>query len=120
MARYEHLPIFKKSYDLALFSERLIKDFSRYHKYGIGQEIGASARSILLSIVGINNTEDKLPGLDELRLQLAKMQILVRLAKDMKALPGFKAFERLSMDLDNISRQTEGWRKSVLNQQKRG
>jgi hypothetical protein len=33
MARSEHLPIYKSSYDLCLYFEQVVRNFSRYHKY---------------------------------------------------------------------------------------
>jgi hypothetical protein len=31
MARYEHLPIYKKAMDLAVYEEKIVRNFSRYH-----------------------------------------------------------------------------------------
>ena len=39
MAKYDHLPIFKKSYDLCLEIEKQVNNFSRDYKYTIGTEI---------------------------------------------------------------------------------
>lgn len=72
MARYEHLPIFKRAYELTLYLEELVRGFSRYHKYGLGQELRDGARGVLLCIVRINDRWDKIPGLDELRVRLAE------------------------------------------------
>ena len=33
MARYEHLPIYKKAFDLFLYFEKIVRKFSRYDKY---------------------------------------------------------------------------------------
>jgi hypothetical protein len=33
MARYEHLPIYKKAFDLAVHFEKVAAGFSRHHKY---------------------------------------------------------------------------------------
>ena len=44
MARYEHLPIFKKAYDLNLYFEKTVCHFSRYHKYTLGMEVREKAR----------------------------------------------------------------------------
>ena len=33
MAQYEHLPIYKKAFELSLFLENEVKNFSRYNKY---------------------------------------------------------------------------------------
>ena len=38
MARYEHLPIYKKAFDLAVHFEKVAAGFSRYHKYTLGTD----------------------------------------------------------------------------------
>ena len=38
MAQSEHLPIYKRCYELCLYLEQLVRGFSRYHKYGPGIE----------------------------------------------------------------------------------
>ena len=43
MARTEHLPIYKRGYELCLFLEQVVRGFSRYHKYGLGNELSALA-----------------------------------------------------------------------------
>jgi len=35
MARYEHLPIYKKAMDLTIYFEKIVRNFSRYHKYAL-------------------------------------------------------------------------------------
>jgi hypothetical protein len=39
MARYEHLPIYKQALDVAVYFERVVAGFSRYHKYTLGTEL---------------------------------------------------------------------------------
>jgi len=39
MARYEHLPIFKRMMELTIFIENSVRYFSRYHKYTLGCEL---------------------------------------------------------------------------------
>jgi hypothetical protein len=39
MARYEHLPIYKKFFDLAVHFEKVVAGLSRYHKYTLGTEL---------------------------------------------------------------------------------
>jgi len=35
MAQTEHLPIYKSAYDLCLYFEQVVRNFSRYHKYSL-------------------------------------------------------------------------------------
>ena len=44
MAQTEHLPIYKKTYDLCLYFEPVVRNFSRYHKYSLGQDLRDGAR----------------------------------------------------------------------------
>jgi hypothetical protein len=39
MACYEHLPIYKKFFDLAVHFEKVVVGLSRYHKYTLGTEL---------------------------------------------------------------------------------
>ena len=39
MAQTEHLPIYKRSYDLCLSLEQVVRSFSRYHKYTLGADL---------------------------------------------------------------------------------
>ena len=35
MAQYEHLPIYKSAMDVAVYFEKTVKNFSRYHKLNL-------------------------------------------------------------------------------------
>ena len=39
MARYEHLPIYKQAMDVAVYFEKTVANFNRYHKYTLGTEL---------------------------------------------------------------------------------
>jgi hypothetical protein len=39
MARSEHLPIYKKAMEIALYFEQIVRNFSRYNKYTIGSDL---------------------------------------------------------------------------------
>ena len=55
MAQYEHLPIFKKAYDLTLYFEQIVRGFSRYHKYTVGSELRQLSREVLRLIRRAND-----------------------------------------------------------------
>jgi hypothetical protein len=54
MARGEHLPIYKRSYALCLYLERVATTFPRYHEYAIGSDLRAGARRVLRGVVRAN------------------------------------------------------------------
>ncbi|HYN77970.1 MAG TPA: four helix bundle protein [Lamprocystis sp. (in: g-proteobacteria)] len=61
MARYEHLPIYKQAMDVAVHFEKLVADFSRYHKYTLGTELRNKSREIVSHIIRANAEHDKAP-----------------------------------------------------------
>lgn len=112
MARYEHLPIYKKAFDLAVYFEKVVAGFSRYHKYTLGTELRNRSREIVLSIIRANSTRDKTPHLMQLRNDLEELLLLVRLCKETKAFKSFKAFQFAAEEVTAVSRQNEGWLRS--------
>jgi hypothetical protein len=67
MAQTEHLPIYKRAYDLCLYLEQVVRNFSRYHKYALGQDLRDGSRRVLWLVVRANTRRDKTPVLLALR-----------------------------------------------------
>jgi hypothetical protein len=67
MAQSEHPSIYKRSYNLCLYLEQVVRGFSRYHKYTLGAELREGARQVLKLIVRANARRDKVPVLIEVR-----------------------------------------------------
>jgi len=61
MARYEHLPIYKKAVDLTIYGEQIVRNFSRYHKYILGSELWHKSREVVELIVRANSRVERLP-----------------------------------------------------------
>ena len=59
MARYDSLPIYKKAFDLALYFEKIVKNFSRYNKYMIGTDLRNKSREICVCIAKANSLTNK-------------------------------------------------------------
>ena len=92
MARYEHLPIYKKAMDLAVHMEQTVRNFSRYHKYTLGSELREKSREVVEAIIRGKSRVEKLPHLIELREKLEGLHVLLRIAKEVRALASFKSY----------------------------
>jgi hypothetical protein len=60
MAQYEHLPIYKQALDLAVYLEKAVSGFSRYHKYSLGADLRKIARHNITLIVQANSETERL------------------------------------------------------------
>ncbi len=104
MAQTEHLPIYKSTYDLCLYLEGVVHNFSRYHKYTLGAE--------LKLVVRANARRGKAPVLLQLREELEELKVVLRLGQDVKAFPNFNSFTHAITQVVEIAKQNEGWLKS--------
>jgi len=111
MAQAEHLPIYKASYDLSLYLEQLVRNFSRYHKYTLGANLREGARRVLKLVVRANSRREKLPVLLDIREEVEQLKVVLRLCQDVKAFANFKAFEHAIAQAVEIAKQNEGWLK---------
>ena len=112
MAQYEHLPIYKKALDLAVYMENIVKGFSRYHKYTLGADLRNSARELIMLVIKANSRKDKTLILTELRDKCEGVKLLIILGKETKAFSNFMQFQEAAALAVEISRQSEGWLKS--------
>jgi hypothetical protein len=113
VAQYEHLPIYKKAMDLAVYVENVVKGFSRYHKYSIGADLRQLSRELVRLIISANNSADKLATLLTLRDTIEQLKVTIRICKEVKAFRSFSSFQYAAEAAVNISRQSEGWIKSA-------
>jgi hypothetical protein len=117
MARYEHLPIYKKCFDLMIWLEDVVRGFSRYHKYTIGSDLRNQARQVTKLVVEANSTPDKTAVLQRLRVELETLMLLVRVAKESKAFANLNAYQHAAGEVLNLARQNEGWLRSLVGKQ---
>ncbi len=119
MAYYEHLPIYKKAMEVAVYFENIVKNFSRYNKYTLGSELRTVSRDIVKLIIKANSAREKLPILHELRERLEELKVLIRISKEAQAFRGFKSFQHAIEGTVSVSKQNEGWIKSLSKRQER-
>jgi len=109
MARFEHLPIYNKSFELTKACFRALERMPRGHKASVGDRIVNSAIRQTQLIVFANGVEKKDAALVKLILEIENMVLLLRVATDLKALSlgeGQQLVERLF----DVRQQAQAWR----------
>ena len=93
MAFHENLPIYKKTLDLVIYFEKIVRNFSRYHKYTVGTELRDSSRGILKLIVKANSVRDRRELLLKIREEVEELKVLIKICREIGAFRSFKHFE---------------------------
>lgn len=109
MARFEHLPLYNRSYELLKACFRALEKMPRGHKKSIGERLVESALRQSQLIVFANGSQNKEKPLVQLVLEIENMVLLLRVATDLKAMSlgeGHQLMERLF----DIRKQTQAWR----------
>lgn len=113
MARYEHLPIFREAYDLTVHIEKIVRNFSRYHKYTLGTDLRNKSRKIVEKIIEANNARDRAAHLLELRQELESFKVLARICHESGGFASTRSYLHVAERITNIAKQNEGWLKKT-------
>ena len=108
MVKYDNLPIYKSALDLAIYFEKIVKHFDRYHKYTIGTDLRNKSREIATQVMRSNATKH-VNDLKELVAKIEELKLLIRLCKEAKAFHNFNSYSYSSQLIANLSRQADGW-----------
>ena len=108
MASYDNLPLYKATFDLAVYFEKIVKHFDRYHRFTLGQDLRNQSRLIAKQVMRIHQTRNKADA-NELLAQLEELKLIIRLSKEAKAFHNTNSYGYASELLANICRQAEGW-----------
>ena len=105
------LIIYQKVYDLILYALPIINRFPKSQRFVLGQQIENGLIDLSTMIVQANKTKNKIPKLYEIDVELEKIKLFIRLAKDLKFMPIHK-YELHCQRLNEIGRLLGGWIKS--------
>ena len=114
MARYEHLPIYRAAFELAVHVEKIVRNFGRYHKYSLGTELRERSRRVLERIMEANQSRERAALLGKLRLELEQLKLLARLCHESGGFASTRAYLHVAEQVVEISRQNEGWLRQTL------
>jgi hypothetical protein len=109
---YENLPVYKKSLELTVYIENIVKYFSRYNKYTVGTDLRNLSRQILVLIAKANIKAGRKDYLIEALDKLDELKILIRICKELKTFHSPHSYEVASKLVLNIIKQCEGWLRS--------
>lgn len=117
MARYSHLPIYNTAFELLRELYERVPKFGKQYKYFLGEKILAANVEVIRLILETNNTRENVRRkvlLDNLLWQSESIIIFLRIGNELKQLGGEKSYLFLLEKSVALSKQAEGWRKSVL------
>lgn len=120
MARYEHLPIYRGAFDLAVHIEKIVRNFSRYHRYTLGTELRNRSREILEQVIAANESGDRAQRLLVLRQQLEGLKVLARLCHESGGFSSTRSYLHVADLVVNLAKQNEGWLRQTLGKDKIG
>ena len=106
------LIIYQKLYDLMLYAVPIINRFPKSQRFVLGQQIQNSMIGIATMIVQANAEKDKRRTLWQIDVELEKLRLLIRLAKDLNILP-VKQYGLMSQRVSELGRLLGGWTKSA-------
>lgn len=79
MAQYQHLPIYKLTYDILLRTMVATKDFPREYKHTLGQKIKDELMELVILIYRANSATNKQQHIESIMERIQAIQLLMRL-----------------------------------------
>ncbi|MGR3218587.1 MAG: four helix bundle protein [Candidatus Anammoxibacter sp.] len=111
MATYDHLPVYKASYDLLVEIFRFTSNFTRDYKYTIGESIKNVTIEMITNIYRANSSYSKKMIIQSARENLEVVRLFLRLLKDLKQV-SLKKFVQINVNVESVSKQLTAWQRS--------
>ncbi|MDP2652207.1 MAG: diversity-generating retroelement protein Avd [bacterium] len=109
-----NLAIVEKTYELILWLYPVVNRFPKSQRFVLGQHIENTLLDMLENIIAANQTRDKTPHLKHVSVDLDKLRLLVRLAKDLKFM-SIKKYAFAAERINEVGRMLGGWIKAQGN-----
>ena len=111
MALYYTLPVYRDTYSLILKIFEITKEFPREYKFTLGQDIKRDSLVLVRSIYRANKSYTKKEYLEDFLDDFEILKLEIRLCADLKIL-SIKKQSELSLLMDTIGKQINGWKNS--------
>jgi len=117
MARIQHLPVYKATYDLLLQMDQAIALFPRAQRFSLGQKMRDEALEIIRLIYRANGAvpHERLMKIQSMQEHVQALSLFLRLSSDLRILP-LKKYAHLIDVCESIGRQLSGWANHARNQ----
>lgn len=113
MAQYQHLPIYKTTYELLRAVTQATAGFPKTFKHSLGERLRAEIVEMVVFVFRANSSRtERARHAGELLERLQVVQLLARLSKDLRLL-SVKQFSEIVGMTDSLGRQASGWVKST-------
>lgn len=113
MARYQHLPIYRLTYELLQKVSLVTKDFPREFKFTIGQKLQDEVIGLVVLIYKANLSTNKNEPIALLLERIQVAELLIRLSQDLRILTK-KNYASLVEMTQSLAKQASGWQKSTF------
>lgn len=108
MAQYQHLPLYKTTYDLLVELMHATKNFPKDFKYSLGEKIQNQTTGILIDIYRANGMFDKQECIKKILEDVQFLEVYLRLSHDLKIITVEK-YAIFIEKTNSISKQAQGW-----------
>ena len=108
MARYSHLPIYKSTYALTREIYRYLERLPKSQRFTIGERLLDSCIKCIQGIVIANGSEEKLPPLRDITLEIEAIWTYLRLLHDLQGISRGE-FKAIAERLGEIAPQLSAW-----------
>ena len=95
--------------NLCVYVETIVKNFDKYHKYTIGEDLRNYSKELLFMIHRVNSSHEKMQKLQSMTNRCEDLKMLVNLAKELQAFKSFKQFETMSKHTVDVCKQSQAW-----------
>jgi hypothetical protein len=112
MAQYQHLPIYKTTYELLQLVTMLSRGFAKDFRYTLGARLRDECVELVLLIYRANSNRTRRAVIEAVLERIQVLELLLRLCKDMRLI-GVKPFSSACELTDSLGRQASGWLKST-------
>ncbi len=112
-AKTIELPVYKVSYELLLYSFKLIKNLTREFKYTLGEKIKNEMIDLLMNVYRANKIRSSNLKLKKVEVAIENIEVirlLFRLLHDLHEI-SIEEHVKISVSIENVRRQLLGWKK---------